>query len=390
MDRKISVIVPVYNGELFIERCINSITAQSYADIEIIIVDDGSTDRTYAVCTELSQKDDRIRLFHQNNTGVVMARKYGVEQAVSEFSLFTDADDWIEPHMIESLLEQIGDADLISSGVYMEKYPGWVSVCHDFYDEGIYSSDGRNKSITEKMIYDCKMNVLHPLTPWMVNKLMRTALVKRVYEQMDDTIFYAEDAIFVYSYALQADSIVITHQPYYHYCYNENSVCRKIHPDILTNINKVYSEMQKIFAEYGADENLYKQLQMWITFLVKDALNEKLGFYNSGCIPDFLLDARQLGDAKRLVLYGAGRMGEDFANQLKKLGCEVVLWVDGNYQYWQSIGRDIRSPEEVRNCQYDKILVAVASQHVKTEIANLLINKGISEEDIILSNTINF
>ena len=390
MDKKVSVIVPVYNGELFIERCINSITAQSYADIEIIIVDDGSTDQTYALCTELSQKDDRIRLLHQDNAGVVMARKHGVEQAGSEFLLFTDADDWIEPHMIEALLDQIGDADMISSGVYQEKYPGWVSVCHDFYDEGLYLLRDTSKSLIDKMIYDCNAKILHPLTPWLWNKLMKTELVKRIYEHMDDSVFYGEDAMFVYSYALMAQSVVITHMPYYHYCYNENSVCRKTHPDILANINKVYLEMKRIFAEYGAAESLYGQLQAWITFLVKDALNNKLGFFESGNIPDFLLDARQLGDAKKIILYGAGRMGEDFANQLKKLGCEVVLWVDGNYQYWQSIGCDIKSPMEVQNCQYDKILVAIASQHVKREIINLLMDMGISKEDIILPNTIVF
>lgn len=390
MDKKVSVIVPVYNGEVFIERCINSITAQTYADIEIIIVDDGSTDQTYAICTELSRQDGRIQLFTQENAGVVVARKRGVCHAMGEFVLFVDADDWIEPCMIEELIKQIGDSDMVSSGVYWEKYPSWISVCHDSYNEGIYSSAGESESIIKKMIYDCKENVLHPLTPWMYNKLMRTTLVKKVYEQMDDSVFYAEDAMFVYTYALMSRSVVVTHEPYYHYCYNENSVCRKIHSNILSNINKVYLEMQRIFAENGADENLYRQLQTWITFLVKDALNEKLGFYESGCIPDFLLDARQLGDAQRFVLYGAGRMGEDFANQLKKLGCEVVLWVDGNYQYWQKKGKKISAPLKIKNCVFDKIIVAVSSEKARIEIKDYLVQMDVKEEKIILPRTIAF
>ncbi len=390
MKVDVSIVVPVYNGALYIERCIDSIRKQTYKNIEIIIVDDGSEDASFDLCEKQRKLDERISLIRQENKGVVSARKKGVSNARGEYVLFVDADDWIEANMVEELLLQIGEADIISSGAFVEKFPGWVTIRHDSYEAGCYETEREKQLFYEKMIYDLEEKSLHPLLPWMFNKLFKRDKVEKLFKQMDDTVFYAEDAIFVYSYVLKAGSIVITHQPYYHYCYNENSVCHKEHKNMLANINEVYLDMCHILGDIHADKVLYQQLQVWITFLVKDALNEKLGFYESGCIPDFLLDARQLGGAQRFVLYGAGRMGEDFANQLKKLGCEVVLWVDGNYQYWQKKGKKISDPLMIKNCVFDKIIVAVSSEKARIEIKDYLVQMDVKEEKIILPRTIAF
>lgn len=386
--KSVSIIIPVYNGETYIQRCIISILNQTYKEIEVIIVDDGSVDRSYEICEKIIKNDERCQIIRQENRGVVEARKKGLANSKGEYTLFVDADDWIESNMVEELLLQIEEADMISSGVFLEKYPGWVIETADSIESGKYKTEKEKQFLYGKMIFDLEKKVLHPLSPWMCNKLYKTIIARNIFEQMDDSIYYAEDAVFVYSYVLQANSIVITHKPYYHYCYNSNSACHKKYLNLLSNINKVYLDMCRIFEEAHLDIILFKQLQAWITFLVKDALNEKMDFYDTGCIPDFLLDARQLGGGKRFILYGAGRMGEDFANQLKKLHCEIVLWVDGNYQYWQSRGRDIASPDKILECDYDKVLVAVSAINTKNEIKNNLVRLGVEEHKIILLDTI--
>lgn len=107
MKSKISIIVPVYNGEKSIERCISSICNQTYADIEVIIVNDGSTDRTREMCEQMCKQDRRIKLFNIQNGGVANARNYGIDHSTGEYIMFVDADDYIEKEMCEVLQKKM-------------------------------------------------------------------------------------------------------------------------------------------------------------------------------------------------------------------------------------------------------------------------------------------
>lgn len=97
----ISIIVPVYNVEKYLERCIESIVNQTYKDIEIILVDDGSPDNCSVICDRYAEKDNRIKVIHKQNGGLINARKSGLEIAQGDYIGFVDSDDWIEPEMYE-------------------------------------------------------------------------------------------------------------------------------------------------------------------------------------------------------------------------------------------------------------------------------------------------
>lgn len=107
MNKLISVIIPVYNVKNYLERCVNSILSQSYKKLEIILVDDGSTDGSGKLCDEIAKKDLRIVVLHKNNGGLSEARNYGIERAKGEYISFVDSDDWIAPTMIEDLYNSI-------------------------------------------------------------------------------------------------------------------------------------------------------------------------------------------------------------------------------------------------------------------------------------------
>lgn len=107
----VSVIVPVYNVAPYLERCIDSICHQSYADLDIILVDDGSTDGSSLICDRLAEADDRICVIHQANGGLSAARNAGIESAIGEFLTFVDSDDWIHPRFVETLLNIAIDKD---------------------------------------------------------------------------------------------------------------------------------------------------------------------------------------------------------------------------------------------------------------------------------------
>lgn len=119
----VSIIVPIYNSERNLERCISSIIKQSYQNIEIILIDDGSTDNSREICYNFVMKDKRINYFFQENKGVSAARNYGLEKVHGEFLLFIDSDDWIELNCIEICLNYIlsYNADIVKFGYYIEK-----------------------------------------------------------------------------------------------------------------------------------------------------------------------------------------------------------------------------------------------------------------------------
>ncbi|WP_440249335.1 glycosyltransferase family 2 protein [Dialister succinatiphilus] len=101
MHWKASVIVPVYNVEKYIHRCVDSILKQSYRNLELILVDDGSTDHSGRICDEYEKRDNRVRVIHQKNTGLSGARNTGIRQSTGDFLFFVDSDDYVSPHLFE-------------------------------------------------------------------------------------------------------------------------------------------------------------------------------------------------------------------------------------------------------------------------------------------------
>ena len=115
----LSVIVPVYNVEKYLDRCIRSIAGQTYTNLEIILVDDGSTDHCGEICDEWSRKDTRIQVFYKKNGGLVSARKAGLKTASGQYIAYVDSDDWIEENMYERMMELMlcNHSDIVTSGL---------------------------------------------------------------------------------------------------------------------------------------------------------------------------------------------------------------------------------------------------------------------------------
>lgn len=120
---KISVIVPVYKAENYLHRCVDSLLAQTFQDFEILLIDDGSPDRSDEICDEYARKDKRVRVFHKENGGVSSARQCGMDNAVGEYTIHADPDDWVEPNMVEELYKKAKeeDADMVICDYYEER-----------------------------------------------------------------------------------------------------------------------------------------------------------------------------------------------------------------------------------------------------------------------------
>lgn len=118
MCEKLSVVVPVYNSEKYLHQCIDSILQQTYKNIEVILVDDGSEDASGRICDDYAVKDSRVLVTHKKNEGLIKARLNGTEKASGSCITFVDGDDWIEPHTYEQMMECMGDSDIIIAGIY--------------------------------------------------------------------------------------------------------------------------------------------------------------------------------------------------------------------------------------------------------------------------------
>lgn len=378
----VSIIIPVYNVAPYIEKCIKSIQEQTYSKLEIIIIDDGSTDDSAEICEEIAKSDNRIQVVRQENAGVVIARGKGVELSSGKYLLFVDGDDWIEKTMIEVLLKKIQDADLVSSGVYEHLASGGIAEKLDIFPKGFYSREQKESEILKRMIYDKVTGKSQIFTPWIWNKLYVSDLAKKIYQEMDTSIRFAEDSVFLYKYLLNCHSIVICHQCFYHYRYRKESVIHSVNNYMLIDINRVYLTLEDEFRKHELGLDLLFQLQKWVSRTTCLALNYHMGFDERACVPEFIADLFGLED-KKVIVYGAGKMGQMAYKQLKTFGYSVVLWVDKAYKDYQSIEMNVVSPEEILTKEYDIILIAVSRENVVEKIKSELKKNGISEEKLL-------
>lgn len=378
----VSVVIPAYNIEDFIAECVESVQNQTYQNLEIILVDDGSTDGTAAYCEKAAAADGRITVIHQENGGVVAARNAGLRVSHGKYLSFVDGDDYLEPNMFEILLDEIGTSDMASAGVYQERLPDDVVECRDGFPPGLYEGKEALSLIYGKMIYDQETGRLQPMTSWIHNKLYIRSTAERIHEGLDRELIFAEDSVFLYRYMLECKSFVISDRCLYHYRYRKGSAVHCVNENMLADINRVYLALTDVFREHWMSKELLFQLQKWVMEKACIAVNETMGFDERIHIPEFTVDTEGL-DGRKVVLYGAGRVGRDACWQLKRSGREIVLWADKSYRHYQGEGLSVQAPDEILQTDYDVVLIAVEDERVAKEIQKSLTGKGIPEEAIL-------
>lgn len=248
----ISIIVPVYNVEELLPRCIDSILNQTKKDIEIILVDDGAADGSGAVCDEYAKKDERIHVIHKSNGGLTSAWKAGAQIAKGSYLGFVDSDDWIDEDMYERMWE---------SAV---KYDSDVVVCGLVFDYEDPSLEKRQEiSGFEKEYYDRReLEALFPtlindgrffgrmLQPARVTKLYRRELVEKNMPLCKEEVTVGEDMQLTLPALLDAKSMSVVKDFYpYHYWFNQKSMTGKYDPKYLDKIKIMTKRMKEIGAE---------------------------------------------------------------------------------------------------------------------------------------------
>lgn len=274
---KVSVIIPVYNTAAYLPRCLDSVTGQTYRNMEIILVDDGSTDASLRICEEYAKQDTRIIVISQENRGNTAARKAGLRACTGAYVMFVDSDDWIGEELVSLLYRQAEekDADLVISNVHRIRVGGREEDRNNLIAAGVYRNP---KEAVRKLFFDyedCQYGIL----PYLFAKLYRKDLVARAMEEIDDRIRYDEDRALVWTCLMQDITAVFTDCREYHYCQREEGLVRARDEMYLAKINYFYCYMRRLFAQ--EDEILRKQLERYVIWNVQIAFQWKLGMSES-------------------------------------------------------------------------------------------------------------
>lgn len=377
----VSVIVPIYNAEKYLVECVESILAQTYEDIEVILVDDGSEDESSSICDAFADKDNRVVVHHKMNGGLVRARKTGIALAHGEYVCFVDADDWIKPEMVAYFVSNIGSADLITSGCEEVKGNGQSKIIFDNLQEGIYKTVEEKEYLYANMLtYEDTLQ--NGLMPFVWNKMYRTHILREVIVCVDDRIKKWEDRALLYPYVLQCNSIVVTKQSFYFYRYSDNSMIHSANTDALHNLNYLYTSLEKEFMKYEQRTVLMRQLQRFIIGKLYQ-MDVHMGFPKEMRLIKYMFPFANLLYDKRFVLYGAGDVGVNYYRQIKNRNeGKLLLWVDKNYESFIDSRFEVRPVEQILDVDFDCILIAVKRKEVAESIKKELLEKGIPEEKI--------
>ena len=206
----ISIIIPVYNSETTIGRCLDSVINQTYHDWEALVVVDGGTDKSALICDNYAREDDRVRVFHQENSGVSKARNLGMSHAQGEWITFADSDDYLEPHALQTYLETAHkyQADVVRGGYFRE------------FD------DGRQETVTSDadMVFTDTCPFFRTMERKELYSFLWTLFIKKscVGElRFNEHLNWLEDHTFSYSIYLKSNRMVIVGKPLYHYAVHQ-------------------------------------------------------------------------------------------------------------------------------------------------------------------------
>lgn len=377
METLISVIVPIYRVERYLDKCIQSIMNQTYKNLEIILVDDGSDDNSGEICDKYVLLDERIKVIHKKNGGQDSARKAGMRIAQGEYIGYVDGDDWLEPEMYEVLLAdaQNYNADVVESGI-IDNYEEEEKIRCPYLPEGIYRGEDFEKKVIPVFMYTGHF-FQAGITPYLVTKLFRKSIVER-YQLWDDEIqIVLDDNIVTYSAIANASSLYIEHKCFYHYKLNNSSTKHSVNRQrdrYLMYTVEGYKKRIQIKNESIIRQIEYNSMYHLLSRLpqVFDDMESEICLIPYGGIPK----------QSKVILYGAGSVGIHMWHYLKTIKeLQIVYWVDRNYKNIED-SYPVKNPREIVGQEYDYIIISVMRDSAVESICNDLNELGAEQQRI--------
>lgn len=378
--KKLGIIVPIYNAESYLEKCIESILNQTYKNIEIMLVNDGSSDNSGYICEKYAKYDKRVHVRKQENMGPIMARYNGAVNLDCDYLTFVDADDWIEPCTYEKMSSYMDDnEDVIMFQIiryYDENYQKYSPIT---FAPGIYNREAIERLILPNMIWNLEKSIFG-IDPSLCNKIIkRNILVDNLNKVKKIDIHYGEDPAVTFPLFMGINSLVISDQYLYYHRHRKSGELAPYLKDkkYFEKLFVLYSYLKDILSE---KDKLQKQLEYFYAYSVEMRLKvygdqkSHIGYL----FPFDIVPAKS-----KIILYGAGAIGQLFYQQIQRIEyCTVIVWVDKNYTSYQKLG--VSSIDSVKcNKEYDYVVIAVERDDLVRQIILDLTFRGIDESKIV-------
>lgn len=389
-EELLSVVVPVYNVAPYLDQSIQSILNQTYRNIEVILVNDGSTDGSEKLCQKYAGLDSRIKLLSQENQGVTRARKKAVRLASGKYIAFVDPDDYIDLDLFQLLMECRKDFDVVACQWLRESEHG-VRRAYDKMEPGAYKTAEDMQFLLDHMINASVpgglTNIKPGITSYLWNKLYKTEIAKEVYRDIGENIRRGEDLVFTCLYLLRCKSVLITDICGYHYRIRNDSIAHRLVQDCggLRLQCDLYDNLLPVFTSHPRRDALVSQLQLKLATRISRALI-RMGFAPEAQLElkSYLFPFINLLDGKRIALCGAGTVGRHYLRQIRSWElCTVVTWVDLNWREFQREGLEVSGLETLAGVDFDHVVIASPEKETADKIRTKLTAMGIPECKIL-------
>lgn len=267
---EISVIVPVYRAEAFLRKCTESILSQTFADLELLLVEDGSPDKSGALCDAIAGEDPRVRVFHKENGGVSSARNLGMEQAQGKYIAFADADDWLPPDALALMHAAMvkNGADTVGGSHNRVEVDGRSEPEPGAMPAGTYGPEEIRAGILDRLLGERMGKPGEVLNGFIWRFLFSKDIIRE--NHLTFTGAYLEDELFLLEYFCHAKRLAMIDEPVYYYLQNPVSVTRRYLPDYIHTFEQFMKDKTALAEKYGLGDDLphWKENSNWAGLLI--------------------------------------------------------------------------------------------------------------------------
>lgn len=308
---EVSIIIPVYNVEKYLLRCLESVKNQKFINIEVILVDDGSTDKSGNICDEFCKSNDRFSVIHKKNAGLGYARNTGLDYASGKYVLFIDSDDYIEANMIENMMQDIKEANADTCiGGFKRIYDKTTIVQQNRFAGCTFENEEIKNEVLVRMLgVDKIKNDFIEMSVWKV--LFSLDIIRHNNIRFpSEREFISEDIIFDLEYYMYSNKLVMSHDTGYCYCDNDGSLTTKYRPERFDMQKKMYLTLCDLTKKKGIYDLAANRLRNTFVAVTRYCIKLESKFNNNCfcskvqviCNDEVLLDTLKQLDASGIPL----------------------------------------------------------------------------------------
>ena len=376
----ISIVVSIYNEWEYLDKCIDSIVNQTYKNIEIILVDDGSTDCCGEICDKYAEQDSRIIVIHKPNGGLVSARKAGTKEASGDYIINVDGDDWIEKERIQNLVKGIEQyhADIIYMDGYVREYPDNQVMVKGNLRRGFYTKQQVQEEILMKLAstnHFYEKNIEMFMWLW----AFKRELIKEKQPLIDERISMGEDLACVCECLASTNSVSVIEGGSYHYTQGRVEAISYSNNLSSIRLEALWNQLKQFCKKEYVSPSVYQMMVVIMNQAV--AITDFSLFFKKNC--EYLYPYSKVKKNSNLVIYGAGKFGYKIMLALSDNDqYHVAAWVDKSNKRVTMEQYTISQVEILNQLDYDYIVVAILNYNVALGAVKELQKMGISEDKI--------